>query len=89
MTQVALAFLNVGTGIDLKISELAQRVADVVGFKGSIEWDTSKPDGTPKKQLDVSHLATMGWHARITLSEGLPMAYSDFKSQLAAGTLRK
>lgn len=85
----ALAFLNVGTGIDLKISELAQRVADVVGFKGSIEWDTSKPDGTPKKQLDVSHLATMGWHARITLSEGLPMAYSDFKSQLAAGTLRK
>ena len=85
----ALAFLNVGTGTDLTINELAQEVSAVVGFKGSIEWDSSKPDGTPKKQLDVSRLADMGWQARISLRKGLPMAYSDFSNQLAAGTLRK
>ena len=83
-----LAFLNVGTGIDLSINELAQQVASAVGFKGSIKWDTSKPDGTPKKQLDVSRLAAMGWQARIKLSQGLPMAYKDFSNQLACGTLR-
>ena len=64
-----LAFLNVGTGIDLSISELAQHVASAVGFKGSIHWDHSKPDGTPKKQLDVSRLTAMGWQAQIALSE--------------------
>ena len=66
-----LPFLNVGTGIDLSIRELAEQVAAAVGFKGSIHWDHSKPDGTPKKQLDVSRLAAMGWRARIALSEGL------------------
>ena len=65
-----LAFLNVGTGIDLSIRELAEQVAAAVGFNGSIHWDHSKPDGTPKKQLDVSRLASMGWRARIALSEG-------------------
>ena len=83
-----LAFLNVGTGIDLSIRELAEQVAAAVGFNGSIDWDQSKPDGTPKKQLDVSRLAAMGWRARINLSEGLPMAYKDFSNHLAAGTLR-
>ena len=83
-----LGFLNVGTGIDLSINELAQQVASAVGFKGAIKWDTSKPDGTPKKQLDVSRLAAMGWQARIKLSDGLPMAYRDFSNQLACGTLR-
>ena len=58
-----LAFLNVGTGIDLSIRELAEQVAAVVGFNGSIQWDHSKPDGTPKKQLDVSRLTAMGWRA--------------------------
>ena len=83
-----LAFLNVGTGIDLSIRELAVKVAAAVGFNGSIYWDQSKPDGTPKKQLDVSRLAAMGWRAKIALSEGLPMAYGDFLNQLTAGTLR-
>ena len=55
-----LAFLNVGTGIDLSIRELAEQVAAAVGFNGSIHWDHSKPDGTPKKQLDVSRLAAHG-----------------------------
>ena len=74
-----LAFLNVGTGIDLSISDLAKQVADAVGFKGSIHWDHSKPDGTPKKQLDVSRLAAMGWRARIALAEGLVGTVTDFE----------
>ena len=65
-------------GIDLSIRELAEQVAAAVGFNGSIHWDHSKPDGTPKKQLDVSRLAALGWRARIALKEGLPMAYGDF-----------
>ena len=74
-----LAFLNVGTGVDLSICELAEQVADAVGFSGSIHWDHSKPDGTPKKQLDVSRLAAMGWRARIGLSEGLESTVIDFE----------
>ena len=74
-----LAFLNVGTGIDLSIRELAKQVADAVGFNGSIHWDPSKPDGTPKKQLDVSRLTNMGWKARILLKEGLVNTVVDFK----------
>ena len=66
-----LAFLNVGTGVDLTIQQLAEAVAEAVGFKGTIEWDTSKPDGTPKKQLDVSQLKELGWQAKIPLQDGL------------------
>ena len=83
-----LAFLNVGTGVDLSIRELAKQVANAVGFNGSITWDSSKPDGTPKKQLDVSRLASMGWRSRIALSEGLPITYADFEKQLTSGILR-
>ena len=74
-----LGFLNVGTGIDLSIRELAEQVAAAVGFGGSIHWDHSKPDGTPKKQLDVSRLAAMGWQARIPLSEGLLTTVTDYQ----------
>ena len=84
-----LNFLNVGTGVDLSISKLAQKVSTAVNYKGEIEWDRSKPDGTPKKQLDVSRLTKMGWKRRIELNEGLKMAYNDFKKQLEAGTLRR
>ena len=66
-----LAFLNVGTGVDLTIQQLAEAVAEAVGFKGTIEWDTSKPDGSPKKQLDVSQLKELGWQAKIPLQDGL------------------
>ena len=83
-----LAYLNVGTGIDLSIRELAEMVAKTVGYKGQIKWDKTKPDGTPKKQLDVSRLALMGWVAKIKLSEGLPLAYKDYLLKIEEGNLR-
>ncbi|MFM7676386.1 MAG: GDP-L-fucose synthase family protein [Synechococcus sp.] len=73
-----LQHLNVGTGVDLTIRELAESVAAATGFKGEILWDPSKPDGTPKKQLDVSRLAALGWRARIPLAEGLASTVADF-----------
>ncbi len=57
--------------MDLTIQQLAEAVAEAVGFKGTIEWDTSKPDGSPKKQLDVSQLKELGWQAKISLQDGL------------------
>jgi GDP-L-fucose synthase len=83
-----LSFLNVGTGVDLSIRELAGAVAAATGFAGTIAWDTGKPDGTPKKQLDVSRLAALGWRARIPLAEGLAATVADFRARLAAGELR-
>ena len=85
---IPLSFLNVGTGIDLSIRELAEQVAATVGFKGTIQWDTSKPDGTPKKQLNVSRLSQVGWRARIPLAEGLPLAYQNFCAHHQDGSLR-
>ena len=83
-----LAFLNVGTGVDLTIRALAEQIAAVVGFSGDLLWDTSKPDGTPKKQLDVSRLRSMGWSASISLADGLQRAYADFQAALATEQLR-
>jgi len=76
-----LTFLNVGTGVDLTIRELAEAVATATGFGGELLWDSSKPDGTLKKQLDVSRLATLGWRARIPLSDGLPNTVALFREQ--------
>ena len=83
-----LTFLNVGTGMDLSIKELAQAVAEAVGFQGTISWDTRKPDGTPKKQLDVSRLAALGWRARIPLAEGLMPTVEALRSQLQDASAR-
>ena len=82
-----LQYLNVGTGIDLSIKELAYLVAKTVGFEGDIQWDSSKPDGTPRKQLDVSKLGGMGWRAAIPLAEGLVKTYSVFYETMASGPL--
>ena len=81
-------FLNVGTGIDISIRALAESVAEVVGYKGEILWDTSKPDGTPKKQLEVSRLAVLGWQSRITLAQGLKSTMKDFREKLSKEILR-
>jgi len=83
-----LQFLNVGTGVDLSIRELAEAVAAATGFKGEIVWDISKPDGTPKKQLDVSRLAGIGWKARIPLDEGLRSTVQLFRQQLQENLVR-
>ena len=82
------SFLNVGTGLDLSIRELAEAVAQATGFNGRIDWDITKPDGTPKKQLDVSCLASLGWRARISLAEGLVNTVSLFREQLAHNLIR-
>ncbi|MGC6482610.1 MAG: GDP-L-fucose synthase family protein [Synechococcus sp.] len=74
-------FLNVGTGVDLSIRELAEAVAQATGFIGTIDWDSTKPDGTPKKQLDVSRLASLGWRASIPLGEGLASTVAEFREQ--------
>lgn len=70
--------INIGTGKDLKIRELAQVVKKIVGYSGKIVWDTSKPDGTPKKQLDVSKLFKLGWQPKISLKEGIKKEYEWF-----------
>jgi GDP-L-fucose synthase len=75
------ALLNVGVGEDVTIAALAQLVAEVVGFRGKLVFDTSKPDGTPRKLLDVSRLAALGWRARTPLREGIALAYRDFLSR--------
>ena len=77
-----LQHLNVGTGVDLTIKQLAEAVAEATGFQGEILWDTTQPDGTPKKQLDVSRMAALGWRARIPLSEGLRSTVQLFREQL-------
>jgi GDP-L-fucose synthase len=71
-------FLNVGTGRDVTIADFARLVADVVGYPGEIVFDTSRPDGTPQKLLDVSRLTKLGWTARTDLREGIAAAYRDF-----------
>jgi GDP-L-fucose synthase len=75
-------FVNIGTGEDLSIAEFASQVADAVGYQGNLEFDTSKPDGPPRKLLDVSKLRALGWRARTDLRTGLGAAYADF---LASG----
>jgi len=72
--------VNVGTGEDIAILDLAKLVCDVVGFEGTITTDTSKPDGTPRKLLDVSKLRSTGWQPRYGLREGLADAYEWFKT---------
>jgi GDP-L-fucose synthase len=81
-------WINVGTGTDVTIRELTETVATVTGFTGKIVWDATKPDGTPRKLMDVSRLAALGWRARIALSDGVAKTYASFLAEQAAGTLR-
>ena len=76
------AFLNVGTGVDITIRDLASLIAGACEFKGKIIWDDSKPDGTPKKQLDVNAIAILGWRSKITLESGIEETVKSFKDSL-------
>ena len=80
--------INIGSGTDVTIRELTETVATVVGFKGRITWDSSKPDGTPRKLMDVSRLSALGWSAKIGLREGVERTYRSFLEEKAAGSMR-
>lgn len=80
--------INVGTGRDISILELARLMQGVVGYKGEIVFDTSKPDGTPRKLLDVSRLESLGWRARTGLSAGIALTYTWYQEQNAALTAK-
>lgn len=71
-------FVNIGIGEDLSIKDLAELIKEVIGYKGSISFDSSKPDGTPRKLMDVSKLHALGWKHKINLREGIKLAYADF-----------
>lgn len=73
--------INIGTGADVTIRELAEMIKNVVGYEGNISWDTTKPDGTPRKLLDVSKLHNLGWRHAIELNNGLQMTYNWFKEE--------
>ncbi len=73
-----LQFVNIGVGEDISIRELAELIKEVVGFQGELEFDSSKPDGTPRKLMDVSKLTSLGWKAKTNLKEGIKLAYEDF-----------
>ena len=75
-------FVNIGVGKDVKISELVERIKEVVGFEGKIKYDTSKPDGTPRRLMDVSRLNGLGWKARISLKDGIKETYEWYKNQV-------
>jgi len=76
-----LYFLNVGTGIDISIKKLAYKIAKYSNFEGEIIWDSSKPDGTPRKQLDVSKIKSLGWESNINLDEGIKMTIKKYKEE--------
>ena len=83
-----LNFLNVGTGLDHSIKDIALLIADAFNYKGKIKWDLSKPDGTPKKLLDVSNLKSLGWEAKIGIDEGIKRTVLDFKNELKENSLK-
>ena len=74
--------INVGTGKDITIKDLAETIADVVGFKGEIVWDTSKPNGTPRKVLNVDKIKSLGWKSKVSLREGIQKTYDLYKDSL-------
>jgi GDP-L-fucose synthase len=75
-------FINIGRGEDLTISELAELIAEIVGFKGKLEYDSTKPDGTPRKLLDVSRINKLGWKAKTDLKTGIAKTYEWYLNKL-------
>jgi GDP-L-fucose synthase len=81
------AFVNLGAGEDLPISELAEKIARATGFKGEIRWDSSKPDGMARKLMDVSKLKSLGFQAKISLDEGIASLIAEYRRRKAEGSL--
>jgi GDP-L-fucose synthase len=81
--------LNVGTGEDISIKDLATKVASAVGFEGGIEWDVSRPGGTPRRVLDVTRIKALGWKPTITLDQGIASTIAWYKEANARGEVRK
>lgn len=77
--------INVGAGVDVTIRDLVECVSEVVGYRGGIEWDPSRPDGTPQKLLDISRIRALGWAPEISLRDGIALAYGDFLSREESG----
>jgi GDP-L-fucose synthase len=75
--------VNIGAGSDLPIAELAALTAEVIGFRGEFVYDSSKPDGTPRKLMDSSRMAALGWKPRVGLREGIALAYEDFRRRFS------
>jgi GDP-L-fucose synthase len=80
--------LNVGTGSDISIKELAIKIAGIAGYTGEIKWNTSRPDGTPQKVLDISRISSLGWKPRITLDEGISSTLNWLQSEIEKGGVR-
>ena len=81
-----MSHINVGSGKDIRIAELAEIVQEVVGYDGAVSWDTSMPDGTPRKLLDISRLTQLGWEPRINLREGIESTYQGYLAQSELNT---
>jgi GDP-L-fucose synthase len=81
-TQPMLSHINIGTGEDLSIRDLAETISETVGYRGRIAFDTSKPDGTPRKLMDVGRMKSLGWRPKIQLRNGLSLAYEDFLASM-------
>ena len=80
--------INVGTGVDVEIRQLAEMISTIVGFAGETNWDSSKPDGTPRKLLDVARINSLGWQSSIDLIDGIESTYKWFLGAIATGNLR-
>jgi GDP-L-fucose synthase len=81
-TQPMLSHINIGTGDDLSVRDLAKTIGEVVGYKGRIGFDTTKPDGTPRKLMDVGRMKSLGWRPQVGLRDGLALAYADFLASM-------
>ena len=89
ITKSRLNWINIGTGTEVSIKELAETIKREIGFRGEIEWDMSKPDGTPKKLLCIKKLKSLGWKYKINLNDGIRKTINSFLEEKEKGILRK
>ena len=85
---IPLSWLNVGSQYEISIKDLVEKISNIVGFKGKINWDKTKPDGTPRKKLDTSRLQSLGWSAKTNLDEGIKLTLKHYEKEVEEKTLR-